>query len=48
MIISTHPPKQSNWLETGIVKRLREELDIPVTHLIADVDAAHGAVTRAV
>jgi hypothetical protein len=48
VIISTHPPKQSNWLETGIVKRLREELDIPVTHLIAEVDSAHGAVTRAV
>jgi hypothetical protein len=41
IIISTHPPKQSNWLETGIVTRLRDELDIPVTHIIADVDPAH-------
>jgi GABA permease len=40
VIISTHPPKRSNWLETGIVARLRDELDIPVTHLVADVDTA--------
>jgi GABA permease len=36
VLISTHPPKQSNWLETGIVTRLREELDIPVTHLVVE------------
>ncbi|HET6550695.1 MAG TPA: hypothetical protein VFG79_19675 [Solirubrobacter sp.] len=36
VLISTHPPKQSNWLETGIVARLREELDIPVTHLVVE------------
>jgi GABA permease len=44
VIISTHPPKRSNWLETGIVARLRDELDIPVTHLIADVDPAHTRI----
>jgi hypothetical protein len=33
ILISTLPRKQSNWLETGIVSRLREELDVPVTHL---------------
>jgi hypothetical protein len=37
VIISTHPPKQSNWLETGIVTRLNEELDCPVTHLVVDL-----------
>ena len=39
VLISTHPPKQSNWLETGIVTRLREELDIPVTHLVIETAA---------
>jgi hypothetical protein len=34
VIISTYPPGQSNWLETGIVERLRDELDIPVTHVV--------------
>jgi hypothetical protein len=38
VIVSTHPPGQSNWLETGIVERLREELDIPVTHLVVHLD----------
>jgi hypothetical protein len=34
VIISTYPPGESNWLETGIVERLRDELDIPVTHVV--------------
>ena len=38
VIVSTLPPGESNWLETGIVERLREELDIPVTHLVAQAD----------
>jgi hypothetical protein len=43
VVISTLPPGQSNWLETGIVKRLREELDIPVTHVIVELDRARPA-----
>jgi GABA permease len=39
VIVSTHPPGQSNWLETGIVERLRDELDIPVTHIIVHLEA---------
>lgn len=38
VIISTLPRGRSNWLETGIVERLREDLDIPITHTIADVE----------
>ena len=34
VIISTYPRGKSNWLETGIVDRLREELEIPVTHVV--------------
>ena len=40
VLISTYPPGMSNWLETGIVRRLRDELDIPVTHVIVDPDRA--------
>jgi GABA permease len=40
VIISTHPPGKSNWLETGIVERLRDELDIPVTHVVVDLEHA--------
>ncbi|MGH2839594.1 MAG: hypothetical protein ACRDKY_02070 [Solirubrobacteraceae bacterium] len=38
VVISTYPRGRSNWLETGIVERLREELDIPVTHVVAELD----------
>jgi GABA permease len=40
VIISTYPPGKSNWLETGIVERLRDELDIPVTHIVVQPDRA--------
>ncbi len=46
VVISTLPPGESNWLETGIVKRLREELDIPVTHVIVDLDRARPAAAH--
>jgi GABA permease len=45
VVISTLPRDRSNWLETGIVERLREDLDIPVTHAVVDLEA--GAVTAA-
>lgn len=42
LIISTHPPEHSQWHERGIPERLREELDLPLTHVVID-----GAVARA-
>ena len=38
VIISTFPPGRSNWLETGVVDRLRDELDIPITHVVVHPD----------
>jgi hypothetical protein len=38
VVISTYPRGKSNWLETGIVERLRDELDIPVTHVVVHPD----------
>ena len=46
VLISTYPPGTSNWLETDIVERLQEELDIPVTHVIVAPDHAPVAVKR--
>jgi GABA permease len=40
VILSTLPPGRSNWLETGIVERLRAELDIPITHKVVDLEDA--------
>jgi hypothetical protein len=37
LIISTHVPERSHWLEAGVVERAREELAIPVTHVVVDV-----------
>ncbi len=37
VLISTHPANRSNWLETGLVERVRAELDIPVTHVVVEL-----------
>jgi alkanesulfonate monooxygenase SsuD/methylene tetrahydromethanopterin reductase-like flavin-dependent oxidoreductase (luciferase family) len=49
VLIATLPPDRSNWLETGILARLRAELDCPVTHLVAEPEAhpVRGAAARA-
>jgi hypothetical protein len=39
IIISTHPPGRSNWLERGLIDRAREAYDCPITHVV--VDLAH-------
>jgi hypothetical protein len=43
VLICTYPPGASNWLETGIVNRLREEFDICVTHVIVGMGCANAA-----
>ena len=45
-MISTHPPQTSRWLERGVVDRAREEIDLPITHVVVDL-AAEGAGGRA-
>jgi hypothetical protein len=39
IVISTHPPERSRWLERGIVERTRREIDLPVTHVVVDLEA---------
>jgi hypothetical protein len=39
IVISTLPPKQSRWLEHGVVRHTREEIDLPVTHVVVDLEA---------
>jgi hypothetical protein len=38
VLISTHTPERSNWLEAGVVTRAREELDIPVGHVVVGLE----------
>ena len=37
IIISTHPPGRSNWLERGVVAAARERFAVPVTHVVVDL-----------
>lgn len=39
IIISTHPPGSSNWLEQGVVEAARARYDVPVTHVVGDAPA---------
>jgi hypothetical protein len=39
VIISTHPPDKSRWLERGVVERARREVPLPVTHVVVDLEA---------
>lgn len=39
VIISTHPPERSRWLERGVVERARRDVPLPVTHVVVDLDA---------
>ena len=35
IIVATHPPGRSNWLERGLIDKVRARFDIPVTHLVS-------------
>jgi nucleotide-binding universal stress UspA family protein len=38
IVLSTHPPGRSNWLEKGVVGRARELFDLPLTHVVVDLE----------
>jgi hypothetical protein len=37
LIISTHPPERSHWLERGVVEGAQERFALPVTHVVTDI-----------
>jgi GABA permease len=39
IVISTHPPGRSNWLERGVVESVRAHYDVPITHVVVDLEA---------
>ena len=51
VIISTHPPARSNWLERQVVRKARERYTMPITHVVVDLlhesTSTDGAGTRA-
>lgn len=43
VIISTHPPARSTWLEKKVVEQAREQYSLPIHHVV--VDTVHEAET---
>jgi len=39
IVISTHPEGRSHWLERGVVSGARERFDVPITHVVVDLEA---------
>jgi len=39
IVISTHPEGRSNWLERGVVQAARDRYDVPMTHVVVDLEA---------
>ena len=44
IIVSTHPPGRSNWLEKGVVERARQRFAVPITHVVTDLTAEREEV----
>ncbi len=40
IVVSTHPEGRSNWLERGVVQAAREKFDVPVAHVVVDLDTS--------
>jgi len=40
VVISTHPPEQSNWLERDLVRKAEERFGLPVAHLVSHYELA--------
>jgi hypothetical protein len=46
IVVSTHPAGRSNWLERGVVAALRDRYDVPVTHVVVDLEAQRAPEAR--
>ena len=47
IVVSTHPPGRSNWLEKGVIERSRERYGCPLTHVVVDLEAERGGAAAA-
>ncbi len=43
LVISTHPAGRSHWLERDVVSGARERFDLPVTHVVVDLERQEAA-----
>jgi GABA permease len=47
VVISTHPPGRSHWLERGVVQAVRERFELPVKHVVVDLEAQEALEEKA-
>jgi hypothetical protein len=40
IVISTHPEGRSHWLERNVVGSARDRFDLPITHVVVDLQAS--------
>ncbi|HEY2055962.1 MAG TPA: hypothetical protein VGH14_18665 [Solirubrobacterales bacterium] len=45
IVISTLPPGESRWLEHDVVERTRREVDLPMTHVVVDLEVERAAAS---
>jgi hypothetical protein len=38
IVVSTHPEGRSNWLERGVVQAIDDRYDVPVEHVVVDLE----------
>ncbi len=38
IVLSTHPEGRSHWLERGVVEAVRHRFDVPLTHVVVDME----------
>lgn len=43
LVLSTHPPGRSNWLERDVVEIARERFRCPITHVVVDLERERSA-----
>jgi hypothetical protein len=46
IVISTHPETRSGWLRKHLVDRVRESVDVPVEHVVVDLEAEGTDITH--
>lgn len=44
IVIATHPPGRSNWLEHRLIENATSRFDLPITHLVS----THGLAEQAI
>jgi GABA permease len=44
IVIVTHPPGQSNWLEHRLIERATSRFDLPITHLVSTYGLADQVI----